>query len=75
MLSFLYGPTLTSLHDYWENHSFDYMGLCWVHREVFSFGPEPGSVWSEGLAVGKESWHVAGNNEDRLKLAETPYRL
>ena len=21
--SFLYGPTLTSIHDYWENHSFD----------------------------------------------------
>ena len=23
VLSFLYGPTLTSIHDYWENHSFD----------------------------------------------------
>ena len=23
MLSFLYGPTLTSIHDYWKNHSFD----------------------------------------------------
>ena len=23
-LSFLYGPTLTSIHDYWKNHSFDY---------------------------------------------------
>ena len=22
MLSFLYGPTLTSVHDYWKNHSF-----------------------------------------------------
>ena len=27
-LSLLYGPTLTSIHDYWENHSFDYMDLC-----------------------------------------------
>ena len=27
-LSFLYGPTLTSIHNYWENHSFDYMDLC-----------------------------------------------
>ena len=27
-LSFLYGPTLTSIHDYWKNHSFDYMDLC-----------------------------------------------
>ena len=28
-LSFLYGPTLTSIHDYWKNHSFDYTELCW----------------------------------------------
>ena len=27
-LSLLYGPTLTSVHDYWKNHSFDYMNLC-----------------------------------------------
>ena len=24
-----YGPTLTSMHDYWKSHSFDYTGLCW----------------------------------------------
>ena len=24
MLSFLYGSTLTSIHDSWKNHSFDY---------------------------------------------------
>ena len=24
-LSLLYGPTLTSVHDYWKNHSFDYI--------------------------------------------------
>ena len=23
VLSFLYGPTLTSIHDYWKNHSFN----------------------------------------------------
>ena len=28
VLSLLYSPTLTSLHDYWKNHSFDYMDLC-----------------------------------------------
>ena len=27
-LSLLYGPTLTSIHDYWKNRSFDYMDLC-----------------------------------------------
>ena len=28
MLSFLYGPTLTSIHDYWKNHSLDYTDIC-----------------------------------------------
>ena len=28
-LNFLYGPTLTSMHDYWKNHSFDYTDVCW----------------------------------------------
>ena len=28
-LSLLYSPTLTSIHDYWKNHSFDQMDLCW----------------------------------------------
>ena len=27
-LSVLYGSTLTPMHDYWKNHSFDYMDLC-----------------------------------------------
>ena len=27
-LSLLYGPTFTSVHDYWKNHSFDCMDLC-----------------------------------------------
>ena len=27
--SFLYSPTLTSTHDHWENHSLDYMNICW----------------------------------------------
>ena len=26
---FFYSPTLTSIHDYWKNHSLDYMDLCW----------------------------------------------
>ena len=31
-----YGPTLTSTHDYWENHSFDYTDLC-QPSGVFAF--------------------------------------
>ena len=29
VLSFLYNPTLTSIHDHWKNHSLDQMDLCW----------------------------------------------
>ena len=29
VLSFLYSPTLTSIHDYWKNHRLDKTGLCW----------------------------------------------
>ena len=36
VLSFLYSPTLTSTHDYWKNHSFDYMDLC-CQRDVSVF--------------------------------------
>ena len=27
--------TLNSVHDYWENHSFDYMDLCWQVVSLF----------------------------------------
>ena len=29
VLSFLYSSNLTLIHDYWKNHSFDKMDLCW----------------------------------------------
>ena len=36
-LKCLYGPTLTSIHDYWENHRFEnHMDLC-QQRNVFAF--------------------------------------
>ena len=34
--SLLYGPTLTSIHDYWKNRSFDYMDIC-RQSNVFAF--------------------------------------
>ena len=40
-LSRLYGPTLTSIHDYRKNHSFDYMDLCWQSNvSVVMYGCE-----------------------------------
>ena len=34
--SLLYGSTLTSMHNYWKNHSFDRMDLCW-QRDISEF--------------------------------------
>ena len=34
-LNFPYGPTLTSIYDYWENQSFDYTDLCWQRAVCF----------------------------------------
>ena len=36
VLNLLYGPTLTSVHDYWKNHSFDYRDLDW-QSDIFAF--------------------------------------
>jgi len=38
MLSFIYSPILTSIHDYWKNHSFDDMDLC-QQSNVIAFLP------------------------------------
>ena len=34
--TFFYEPTLTSVQDYWKNHSFDYMYLC-GENDVLAF--------------------------------------
>ena len=61
MLSLLYGPTLTFVHDYWKNHSFDYTHLCrqsdvsgiyTLSRFVIAFLPR-----SKGLLI---SWLTFG---------------
>ena len=36
VLSLLYDPTLTSVHDYWKSHSFDYTDLC-QQNDAFGF--------------------------------------
>ena len=36
VLSFLYSPTLTSIHAHWKNHNFEWTDLCW-HSNVSAF--------------------------------------
>ena len=35
MLSLLYGPTLTSIHDYWRNYNFYFKHFCWQNDLCF----------------------------------------
>ena len=37
VLSLLYGPTLTSVHDYWKSHNFDNMDLCQFFNTLSKF--------------------------------------
>ena len=67
MLSFLYGPTLTFVHDYWKNRSFDYMDICWQNNvEVIMKIIDEGTVasWKESydkprLCIKKQRHHFA----------------
>ena len=43
VLSFLFGSNLTSIHDYWKNHSFDYADLCQQSNVGFL-------IWCIGLS-------------------------
>ena len=45
--SFLYSPTLTSILDYWKNHSLNYTDLCWhSHVSAFSYAVQVGHRFS-----------------------------
>ena len=60
-LSFLYGPTLTCIHNYWKNHSLDYTDLCWqsdvsamLSRLVIAFLPRSKRLlisWLQSLSA------------------------
>ena len=39
-LSLLYSLTLTSIHDYWKKHSFDYTDLCYF-EQIGIYFPSP----------------------------------
>ena len=59
-LSLLYGPTLTSVHDYWKNHSCDYMDLC-QPRE--SHGMVTRALLKHtGLCSRLHSWKISGKD-------------
>ena len=68
VLSFLYGLTLTSIRDYWKNHSFDYIDLCWqsnvcnmLSRLVLTFLPR-----NKRLLISWPQWPSAVTLEPKI---------
>ena len=53
--SLFYCPALTSIHDYWKNHSFDYMDLCRQSNVSAHWWRRLRGLCKEGLVVGKRS--------------------
>ena len=58
VLSLLYDSALTSIHDYWKKHSFDYTDFCWqsnvsafymLSRFVIAFLPKSKHLLISGL--------------------------
>ena len=54
VLSLLYSPTLTSVHDYWKNHSFDYTDLCWQLMSLLF-----NTLWNESMEIKNSTRHLA----------------
>ena len=84
--SLLYGPTLTSIHDYWKNHSFDYMGASlvfqlvknlpamretWIHSQGLKDPPRPSFPHSQSLPSGSFYNPLIHQRADRLKTTVT----
>ena len=57
VLSFLYGPTLMSIQDYWKNNCFDYMDLCQQSDATDSREVNLGKPWK--LVRDREARHAA----------------
>ena len=54
VLSLVYGPTLTSVHDYWKSHSFDYTDLC-QQSQVSAYQVSPRVSTKSSLCLPGES--------------------
>ena len=63
VFNLLYGPTLTSVHDFWKNHSIDYTDLCqnsdvlWIssiNLEKHKVSVEKDYLWTDFLFIGRE---------------------
>ena len=59
-LNLLYGPTLTFVHDYWKNHSCDYMDFC---QQIESHGIVKRALLKHTCLCSRlYSWKISGKD-------------
>ena len=68
VLSLLYSSTLTSIHDYWKNHNFDYMDLCLQSDAHFSSVTKLSPTLCDPMDLSMPGFPV---HHQHLELAQT----
>ena len=72
-LSFLYSPTLTSIHDYWKNHSFDYPSLIQKQgTSTQSSGSHEGRTTGQTIHLVTKQQHCIRNTNSHRILRMSP---
>ena len=73
-LSFLYGLTLTSIHDYWKNHSFDYtLDVVSMYCHLVVWAAEIEALISQREKLGQRAREDGTKGE--LRLESQPWAL
>ena len=67
VLSFIYGPALTPIHDYWKNHGFDYTDPCQysnhmtgkvLQKLVYRYEQTSSKVYMERQQTQTSQYHI-----------------
>ena len=79
VLSLLYGPALTSIHDYWENHSFDYTDLFLgkvmsLLFNTLSRGRKASHYYHEDCLIGIAKHNIENNKSTSHKYCGNDYQ-
>ena len=64
VLSLLFGPTLTSVHDHWKHHNFDYTDLC--QQRIYCFLCINNNYWDVSIC---EKFHHMKDNTQRKYIS------
>ena len=77
--SLLCGSTLTSMHNYWKNHSFDYTDLCWQSDGTVQWAcnrsQDNQSFCSLSVCYRQKYWGIIKQEDESWELSEAIYKI